>query len=228
MDLTIQDVAKLLNVPEKTINRLLSNGKIPAYLIQSEHRFNRSEIEDWVMKAGRKKIQEDFVSPEEEEAGTKLGRGQFILYRSINQGDVLNDIPGEDKETVISAAVERIAKKLELDHQGLEALLLQRERLYPTALGHGIGIPHTRDFLLGAYRDVVVVVYPEKPISYGALDGEPVHTLFFLFACEDKRHLQLLSKIAHLSSFPATREFLLKKPSKQELLTFIRGFEAKT
>ena len=50
MDLKIKDVADLLNVSETTIRRWLSDGKIPAYRINHQYRFNRIEIEDWVMK----------------------------------------------------------------------------------------------------------------------------------------------------------------------------------
>lgn len=49
MDLKIKDVADLLNVSETTIRRWLSDGKIPAYRINHQYRFNRLEIEDWVM-----------------------------------------------------------------------------------------------------------------------------------------------------------------------------------
>ncbi|HSX25884.1 MAG TPA: PTS sugar transporter subunit IIA, partial [Chlamydiales bacterium] len=61
---------------------------------------------------------------------------------------------------------------------------------------------------------------------YGALDNQPVHTLFFLFACDDKRHLHLLAKLAHLSSKPENLTFLQTHPSKAELLEMIKNWEA--
>jgi PTS system nitrogen regulatory IIA component len=97
----------------------------------------------------------------------------------------------------------------------------------PTALSNGIGVPHTRDFLLQESYDVIVVVFPEKPIEYGALDGEPVHTLFFLFACDDKRHLHLLAKLAHLSSKAENLAFLKGHPNKASLLEYIKNWESK-
>ena len=119
-----------------------------------------------------------------------------------------------------------IAKELHLDADVLTELLLDRERLMPTALSHGLAVPHTRDFLLQDSFDVVSVVFPEEPIAYGALDGEKVHTLFFLFACDDKRHLHLLAKLAHLSSNPDNLALLKKRPSKEQLLEAIKTWEA--
>ena len=105
-------------------------------------------------------------------------------------------------------------------------LLVDRENLMPTSLNCGIGAPHTHDFLLKDHHDAVAIVFPEKPINDGALDGKPVHTLFFLFACEDKRHLHLLAKIAHLSSQPETLAILSQKPSKEALLEYIKEWES--
>ena len=95
----------------------------------------------------------------------------------------------------------------------------------PTALNNGIAVPHTRDSLRKGPFDMVFVVHPKDPLEYGALDGKPVHTLFFLFAGNDKGHLQLLAKLAHLGSNSEALDFLNTKPSKKQLLDFIRGWE---
>jgi PTS system nitrogen regulatory IIA component len=122
--------------------------------------------------------------------------------------------------------MKKVAKVLHVDAEVMTDLLLDRENLMPTALNNGIAVPHTRDSLLNAHHDAVVVVFLDEPLEYGALDGKPVHTLFFLFACEDKRHLHLLAKIAHLSSQPHVLEFFQTKPSKERLLSFIKEWES--
>jgi PTS system nitrogen regulatory IIA component len=94
-----------------------------------------------------------------------------------------------------------------------------------TSLGHGIAIPHARDFIFPKPFDVVSVVFLKSPIDYGALDGEKVKTLFFLFACDEKRHLNLLAKIAHLVKSDETRSFLSLKPQKADLLTYVKEWE---
>ena len=57
--------------------------------------------------------------------------------------------------------------------QGL--LLMDREKLMPTALNNGIAVPHTREVLLNRTTDIVVMVSPSQPIDWGALDKKPVH-----------------------------------------------------
>lgn len=225
MDLKLKDVAELLNVSETTIRRWIADSKIPYYKLNQQFRFCRSEIESWVLSCK----QEGGFSPFEEEdecPKERLGTQQFGLYRAIHKGGVYSDVEWDTKEEVITAAMKRIASNLHLDAEVITDLLLDRERLMPTALSNGVGVPHTRDFLLQESYDVIAVVFPRKPIEYGALDGKPVNTLFFLFACDDKRHLHLLAKLAHLSSKAENLSFMKKHPSKPELLDYIKNWEA--
>lgn len=232
MDLKIKDVAELLNVSESTIRRWLSEGKIPAYRLQHQYRFSRPEIEDWVMEQKLRSSQ-GFTShplPAKEEDKPKTpytgsGINQFSLYRAIYKGGVYRNVPGKTKEEVIRNTMDRLATPLNLDGEVLTDLLLEREKLMPTALGSGIAVPHARDFLLNTHQDVVAVVFPETPIEYGALDHKPVHTLFFLFACDDKRHLHLLAKIAHLSNEQESINLLQSKPSQNTLLETVKSWE---
>lgn len=220
MDLNSQEVARLLNISDATLERWVKEGSIPFYEMSGKLRFDRHEIEDWVMKS-----QAERNIPLPDGATSIGGTLQYSLYRSIHRGGVLYDVPGGDKEEVIRRTVSGIALPLNLDAEVLTELLRDREKLQPTSLNHGIGIPHTRDFLIPSPYDVVTVVFPEEPLEYGALDGEPVHTLFFLLACDDKRHLHLLAKIAHFSSDPRNRELLRSKPPRSELLEAIKAWE---
>lgn len=231
MDLKLKDVADLLNVSEITIRRWLADGKIPAYRINHQYRFSRAEIENWVISHKLPPIDHPKASPEpqsaEEKSPASRGIKQFSLFRAVHKGGVLNKVPGETKEEVIRYAATAIAKELGLDADVVAELLIDRENLEPTSLNNGIGLPHARDFLLNTPQDLVLVVFPEKPIAYGSLDGKPVHTLFFLFACDDKRHLHLLAKIAHLCNHDDTHQFLKMRPQKQSLLEFIKNWESK-
>ena len=223
MDLKLKDVAQLLDVSEDTVRRWISDSKIPYYRLNQQYRFSRSEIENWVLSC---KQEGEFATfAKEDDLECRLGTHQFGLYRAIHKGGIYSGIEGDTKEEVICAAMQKIAGDLHLDAEVITELLLDRERLMPTALSNGVAVPHTRDFLLQESFDVVSVVLPKKPIEYGALDGKPVHTLFFLFACDDKRHLHLLAKIAHLSSKPEHLSFIQSHPEKDQLLQWIKNWE---
>lgn len=223
MDLKIKDVAELLSVSETTIRRWLTDGKIPAYRLNHQYRFSRIEIENWMVKCKLKPI--DSSPPTAQTEPARGGMQHFSLYRAIHRGGVFGDIPGTSKEQLIRGTMPQIAEKLKLDAEVLCELLIDRENLMPTALNNGIAVPHSRECLDQIPFDLIGIVFPEKPMDYGALDGKRVHTLFFLFASDDKTHLHLLAKIAHLSSNPDALKFLQTRPDKTALLEFIREWE---
>ena len=241
MDLKIKDVAELLSVSETTIRRWLNENKIPAYKLNHQYRFSTVEIENWVLSCKMGKINDEAnpfmenkdkkINIKSEKAssiiGRKIGTQAFSLFRAVHKGGVINNIMGKTKEDVIKSSVKIIANSLSLDANVLTDLLLDREKLMPTALNHGIAAPHTRDFLIPKSHDIVSVVYLDKPIEFGALDGQKVHTLFFLFACDDKRHLHLLAKIAHLTRNKESLDFISQHPGKAHLLNYIKTWESK-
>jgi PTS system nitrogen regulatory IIA component len=224
MDLKIKDVAELLSVSETTIRRWLSEGKIPAYRLHHQYRFSRIEIEDWMMSCRLDQQGEDKEEPVE---GARKGMHQFSLYRAMHRGEVLTDLSSDTKETIIAEVMSRVAKTLGMDADVMTEMLIDREKMMPTALSNGTAVPHTRDFLLKKPFDVVVVASLKTPIDWGALDGKKVHTLFFLFASDDKRHLNLLAKLAHLSSSEEALEFLQTPHAKADLLEYIKSWESK-
>lgn len=222
MDLEMQDVSELLQLSLEEVEKLATSGKLPAYRLDKSapYRFSKIEIEEWMMKS-------DVAFKTKEEGGGKpAGFAHFGLYRALTKGAVLTDLTSTTKEGLIREAMERTADKLELDAAVLSDLLLDRESLMPTALGHGVGVPHARDFLLEKQHDLIILVFPKEPIDYGALDGEMVHSLFFLFACQDKRHLHLLAKLAHFTSQPENIDFLGGRPERAQLLEHVKAWEA--
>lgn len=230
MDLKIKDVADLLNVSPTTIRRWVENREIPSYCINRRHYFSRSEIQNWMISH---KTDHAYPFMHDQEVNSLPisrspktgGSKQFSLFRAIHKGDIISHLTAKTKEEAIRATMKKVATDLHVDADVMTDLLLDREALMPTALNNGIAVPHTRDSLLESHHDVVVVVFLDKPLDYGSLDGQLVHTLFFLFACEDKRHLHLLAKIAHLSSQPHALEFFKTQPSKEKVLSFIKEWE---
>lgn len=230
MDLKIRDVAELLGVSETTIRRWLQEGKIPAYRLHHQYRFSRPEIENWMMNCKINK-QDGFSSFNKEkeiyenEIPASKGWQTFSLFRAVHKGGIIINDKASTKEELIEQTTEEIAGTLQLDSGVIKDLLVDREKLMPTALNLGFAVPHTRDFLLKDNFDCVTIVFPTNPIDWGALDGQPIHTAFFLFAADDKHHLNLLAKLAHLSADTQAVELLRSRPEKKELLAFLKKWE---
>lgn len=224
MDLTVEDVAQILHLSEHSVEKLAKESRIPAYQLQNHFRFDRIEIEQWMMEHH----QAIFDDEETDALPTSPGWNQFALLRAIHRGGISEDRGGDDKAAIIKRVMENLSTQHHFDAEVVTSLLFDREKLMPTSLARGVAVPHTRDFLMEGPYDIIHLVYLQEPIDWGALDEEPVHTLFFLFACDDKRHLHLLAKIAHLVSQSSLIERLKQRPAASLLLDELRTWESGT
>lgn len=76
------------------------------------------------------------------------------------------------------------------------AALMDRESIGPTGVGGGVALPHAR--VSGLEKVVGVFVKLERPVSFEAVDRQPVDLVFALFAPEDSgvRHLKALALVS--------------------------------
>jgi PTS system nitrogen regulatory IIA component len=75
-------------------------------------------------------------------------------------------------------------------------------------------------------RPLVTLGFLEKPIDFGALDGQPVHVLFSMISPTVPTHLLLLSRLSFTLHDPEVRAVVLRHGSREEVLAEVRRVEA--
>jgi len=102
----------------------------------------------------------------------------------------------------------------------LEALL-EREKLGPTGVGHGVALPHARstdvDRVFGAF------ILLESPVDFGSVDKLPVDIIFGLFAPENAGvdHLKALAIVSRTLRDNSICAKLRANPDQQTLFTIL-------
>src|SRR5258708_5511860 len=220
MKLSVRDAAQLLNVTEETIYRWIKQGVIPAYAINDQYRFNRAELLEW---ATSRKIN---VSPAifaEPEGGDTQPSS---LSEALRAGGVHYRVGGTNKASVLHAAVDMMKLPDEVDRDFLYQVLLAREALGSTGIGEGIAIPHVRNpIVLHLSRPMVTLCFLDRPVDFGALDGQPVTTLFTLISPTVRAHLYLLSRLGFALRDPDFKNSVLNQDSREEILEALRRVE---
>jgi len=141
------------------------------------------------------------------------------LSSLVDRGGVYYNIGGSNPVEALNEATKAMSLPKGLDRESLLTAILEREALMPTALGHGVAIPHPRNSMLKDPSDQrVAVFFLKSPVAYNALDRKPVSVLFLILSCDAKSHLGTLAAISHLCQSPAFLDFLAKRPSKEELV----------
>jgi len=220
MELKIKDIVDLLQVSEKTVYRWIKDKKIPCYRINHQYRFNRTEINEWILsnKIELSSSLINLTNPERRDS----------LPQLLEKGGIVTHVSGENVREVLRSAIQKIATPQNISKDEILSALLSREELMPTAVGKGIAIPHPRNPIITDLKSASVsICCLEKPVEFGSLDNQPVHTLFILLTASPKMHLEVLSKVSYLCQddaflnllkVHANKETIFEYVSKQELV----------
>lgn len=108
-------------------------------------------------------------------------------------------LEGENKESVLQEMVQTAASFPQvIDPLALLKAIMDREKLYTTAIGLGIAVPHAR---VSAVTDTLILMgRSRRPIPAEALDGEPV-SLFVLIAVPPDQHKAYIRTLARVARF---------------------------
>ncbi len=140
----------------------------------------------------------------------------------IEEDLVLSDLSARTKEEALAELVRPLARKLDVDVESIQNILMNREKLGTTGIGDSVAIPHGKaDFL----DDLHVVVGRSKDgVDFAALDQKPVHIFFLVLAPEKSagKHLKILAFISRtLLDDEVKREFL-QASDKKEILEYLK------
>lgn len=221
MQLSVREAAKVLNVSEKTIYRWVHDGTLPAYRVNHQYRFNRAELFEWATAHKMSFSPEMFSEREGSSAPLPL------LEDALKAGGVHYRVGGKDRDSVLRAVVQTMSLPHEVDRELVFQLMAAREALGSTGVGDGIAIPHVRNpIVLHVERPAVGLCFLERPIEFGALDGQPVHTLFSLVTPTVRVHLHLLSRLAYALRDAEFKAILLQQGSPEKIFATIRRIES--
>lgn len=96
-------------------------------------------------------------------------------------------------------------------------VLIERERLGSTGIGHGIALPHGR--VSGMEAPVMAAARLKRPLEFEAIDNQPVQFIIALLVPADATsvHLQLLARLAERFNDAGVRARLGNAISVDEL-----------
>lgn len=219
MQLTVKDVAKLLNVAEKTVYRWIRSSDLPAYRVEGQYRINRSLLLEWA--TSHKINMSSNIFHEPDFAGPLPS-----LHDALKNGGINYRIEGKEKAGVLKEVVKVLRIPPNVDQDFLYQALCARENLQSTGIGDGIAVPHVRNpVILEVDQAMVCLCFLENPIEFGALDGKPVSVLFTLISPTVRVHLHLLSRISFALHDPAFKEVLRQQGTREELFRELQRIE---
>lgn len=143
----------------------------------------------------------------------------------IADDDVFVDLKPKSKRQLIQHLARKISVKLDVSDEIVFATIMQREKLGSTGVGNGVAIPHGK--IEGIDKMSGMCVKLSKPISFDAIDDQPVDIVFLLLAPSEAgaEHLKALSKIARMLRDPDHLEKIRECQDNETLYSLITQVE---
>jgi len=96
-----------------------------------------------------------------------------------------------------------------LDPDPVLELIMARERLGSTGIGHGVAIPHSR--MPDLAQPVIALARHIEGVDFDAIDGRLVHIVVLLLVPDDNsgQHLELLAQLARCLQQTSFRQSLM-------------------
>jgi len=219
MELNVRKAASLLGVSENTIYRWIDERRIPAYRVNESYRFNEAELLEWANS-------NPVHPPQSLIEGVEATPAAFTLEATLQAGGVHAGVAGRDGASALQAVVAMMPLPADVSRETLLHMLLARENAGSTGIGEGIAIPHARNpIVMHLPHPIVSLCYLAQPIDFGAIDGQPVHTLFTIVSPTIKVHLALLSRLAFALRDPAFAAVVARKGALAQILPQARRID---
>ncbi|PGH54793.1 PTS IIA-like nitrogen-regulatory protein PtsN [Azospirillum palustre] len=116
----------------------------------------------------------------------------------ISPHAILPNLKAGNKKQALQEMARKASELTGQHERAIFDVLLERERLGTTGVGHGIAIPHGKLSSLDRVHGVFARV--ERPIDFDAIDEQPVDLIFLLLAPEQAGadHLKALARVSRL------------------------------
>ncbi len=137
------------------------------------------------------------------------------------------DLKAQNKKDAIIELIELLkeSKKIKKTDEIID-VVLERENLGSTGVGHGVAIPHGKTDVLS--EQVGVLGISKKGIEFNSLDGEPVYIIFLLVGPVEVtgQHLKALSRISRLFKDKFLRQAIKDAQTKEDVVKIIQQEDA--
>ncbi|POO56953.1 PTS IIA-like nitrogen regulatory protein PtsN [Agrobacterium rosae] len=150
----------------------------------------------------------------------------MALADLLQQDAIIPALKVNSKKQLLQELAAKAARITGVPEREVFDVILQRERLGSTGVGHGIAIPHGK---LASINSIVgVFARLDNPVDFEALDDQPIDLVFLLLAPEGAGadHLKALSRIARVLRDPELVAKLRATDSDTAIYTFLNQEQA--
>ena len=151
------------------------------------------------------------------------------LREIVVEKAIVPSLQGGKRDEVIAELLDALVAADAAPSAHRDALLkgiIAREKRGSTGFGHGVAVPHVKTAEVPTIR--VAVGISDAGIDFGALDKQPVHSVFLLLSPEARpeEHIDAMEAIFGNLSRDQFRRFLRQATTPEDILTLLEEADA--
>ncbi len=147
------------------------------------------------------------------------------LTSYCHEGLFIPDLKAREKDVALVEMVDHMVASGKIKaREVILNTIRERERIWPTAIGRGVAVPHGRSLVVPELT--ILFARSDRGIDFGAEDGEPVKLIFLILAPyhdKENRYLPALGKVVELVASEGTRNRLLAVKQFAQFLEVVGG-----
>lgn len=221
--MTAREVAAYLNVNERTLIKLVSEGALPGVKIGNQWRFRKAMLDAWLDD------QMLGVAPRQVELDerSRSPRRMLDFASCFQTNHIIPQLEASTKLRVIeelAALAHRLA--LVRDKNWFVGALIERENIMPSAVGNGVAFLHSMNrHPEQVVRPFMVLGRSRDGVDFDALDGNPTHLFFVLGLKFHELHLPWLAKLAQMFGRSEATAALIAAPDAEAIFAALAQAE---
>lgn len=198
--LTLKEASEFLHIAESELERLAKFDEIPHYRNGNKLVFPKIEIDAWASRElldSSDKQLEDFHRESSKAKAHNISPGHAFIEELLPPECIEQALASKTKNRVLRDMVALAGQSgLVYAPEDLLETLVEREAMRSTALEAGVALLHPRHHDPYMFGDsFLALAHAERPIGFGAPDGEQTD-IFFLVCCQaDDIHLHVLARL---------------------------------
>lgn len=227
--LNLKQAAEHVHMEPNELRHVAQRGEIDASEHGGDWWFEHRALDEWaqrnLLSAGKKEqLRQHRVIVEENRRASRADWRLADLFRTDGM-DLA--IPGKAKAGIVRDMSDLAAATgLVYDTDGLFKELMEREEIASTAVGEGAAFLHPRFHDPYLFEDSFIAYgRSERPIFFGAPNGDATRHFFLICATDHELHLHILSRLAVMAHATEFLRVLDEVTSAEEALSVIRAAE---
>jgi mannitol/fructose-specific phosphotransferase system IIA component (Ntr-type) len=147
------------------------------------------------------------------------------IVTHLSTGRFRREMVAGKRREAIRELVELAVAGVDLNADGVDSSVWEREQLLATGIGHGVAIPHAR--IEGLKDPIVAVGLSDSGIDFDAPDGQPAHIVFLLLTPrkDPSVQLELSANISQIFRDPHALERAQRSQNFTEFLAAMKTLE---